>query len=459
DPDCCAHCGSKKIHQDDDVLDTWFSSSLWPFSTMGWPEQTPELQKFFPTTTLVTAHDIIYFWVARMIMMALYIQKDIPFSDVYITALVRDAQGRKMSKSLGNAIDPIDLIENFGVDSVRFTLAIMAAQGRNINLAEERIEGYRNFTNKIWNASRLILSTIEEGESLGGIIDDSQLQWPDRWILSRLQHAIAAARKGMEEYKFNDASEALYQFVWHEYCDWYLELIKPRLYGDDENAKRVVKRVALQVLETALRALHPMIPFLTEELWQVLKTLGMTEDHLSISQCAYPRADETKIEAELEKDVEIFQQVLYTIRNIRGELNVAPSAETTVEFKIQSAEHKAFLQAYYPLISSLCKINKELISGEDLHPKAASSVGMVSGIEIRVDWPAEVEEKEIQRLEKQVEQLAKVIVSREKKLSNANFVDRAPKDVVEQEKARFESEKQEYERLSHQLELLTANRA
>ena len=455
DPDQCAHCGSKNIHRDEDVLDTWFSSALWPFSTMGWPANTDALKKFFPTSTLVTGHDIIYFWVARMIMMSLYVHKEVPFQDVYITALVRDAQGRKMSKSLGNAIDPIDLIENYGVDSVRFTLAIMAAQGRNINLAEERIEGYRNFTNKIWNASRLILSSVEEGEKLRTDIAPDELQWADRWILSRLQHAIAAVRKGMEEYKFNEISEALYQFVWHEYCDWYLELIKPRLYGEDQTAKTVVKSIALQVLETALRALHPIIPFLTEELWQTLKSLGITSDHLSISQCQYPKADTSLIDDVMEKDVAIFQQMLYTIRNIRGELNVPPSLETTVEFKTSTAEQVEFLKKYYPLMTPLCRINKELICDPNLVPKAASSVGIVEGIEIRVDWPAEVQEKEMQRLKKQIEQLANVIQSREKKLSNPGFAERAPKDVVEQERARFEKEKTEHEQLSKQLAILT----
>ena len=270
DPSKCAHCESENIHQDPDVLDTWFSSALWPFSTMGWPEDTQELKKFYPTSVLVTGHDIIYFWVARMMMSGLHFMKEVPFSEVYITALVRDAQGRKMSKSLGNAIDPIDVIDKHGVDAMRFTLSIMAAQGRNINLAEERIEGYRNFTNKIWNAARLVLATVEDNQ----VIEEgasSELAWPDRWILSRLQHTIQATVKGMREYKFNEATEAVYQFVWHEYCDWYLELIKRRLYGSDSAAKIAAQRTALSVLETALRLMHPFIPFLTEEIWQMLK--------------------------------------------------------------------------------------------------------------------------------------------------------------------------------------------
>ncbi|MBZ0256108.1 valine--tRNA ligase, partial [bacterium] len=418
DPDACEHCGSKNIQQDEDVLDTWFSSALWPFSTMGWPEDTVELNKFYPTSVLVTGHDIIYFWVARMIMMGLYVQKDIPFSDVYITALVRDEQGRKMSKSLGNAIDPIDVIDEYGCDSVRFTLAIMAAQGRNINLAESRIEGYRNFTNKIWNAARLILATIEDGETLSNDIP-AELEWADRWILSRLQHTIAAARKGMEEYQFNETSESLYQFVWGEYCDWYLELIKPRLYGDDPAAAKIVKQVAFKVLEITLRMLHPIIPFITEELWQTLKKLGVAEDGFeSISQTAYPKADETRIDDALEAEAKLFQDMVYTIRNIRGELSIAPSVETKVEFKTATDAHDAFLNEYYPHLTALCKVNADLIAGRDLDGNPAVSVGVVDGCEVRVHWPDEVQEKEIERLKKQVENLRGQLEKREKKLAN-----------------------------------------
>ena len=455
DPTVCAHCGSPDIRQDEDVLDTWFSSALWPFSTMGWPEPTPLLEKFYPTRVLVTAHDIIYFWVARMIMMGLYIMKDIPFHEVYITALVRDAQGRKMSKSLGNAIDPIDVIEKYGVDSVRFTLAIMAAQGRNINLAEERIEGYRNFTNKIWNATRLILATITEGETLPRQFPSDRLEWADRWILSRLQHAVAAVRKGMEEYKFNDASESIYQFVWHEYCDWYLELIKPRLYGDDREAAAAVKSVAFQVLESALRMLHPFVPFITEEVWQILKPLGIPEENVvSISRTRYPVPDPSRMEDELEKEALKFQEFVYTIRNIRGELGISPSVETTVEFKTRNLEDDRFLQRYHPHLATLCKINKTLIAGQEIPPHPASSIGIVDGCEVRVHWPEAVKAKEIERLRKQVEQLQGSLLRREKKLANAGFTERAPAEVVEKERALFYKEKTECERLGTQLELL-----
>ena len=456
DPDRCAHCGDAQIRQDEDVLDTWFSSALWPFSTMGWPENTPLLEAFYPTSTLVTAHDIIYFWVARMMMMGLYIQNDVPFRHVYITALVRDAQGRKMSKSLGNAIDPITVIDQYGVDSVRFTLAILAAQGRNINLAEERIEGYRNFTNKIWNASRLILSTVQEGESFPHEIPHAHLHWADRWILSRLQEAVATARRGMEEYKFNEASEAIYQFVWHEYCDWYLELIKPRLYGENPEDRAVVRRIALQVLEIALRMLHPFCPFLTEELWQILKSLGLPgEDAASISSTTYPVVESARREPALEAEVKQFQDLVYTIRNIRGELGIAPNVETTVDFKTQSAAEDVFLNQYYPHLRTLCKINETLRAGRDLEPHPAASIGMVNGLEVRVHWSEEIERKEIERLQKQIEQLQSSLERRQVKLANPRFVERAPEDVVAQERDRFEKEKQDRDRLHQQLAMLS----
>lgn len=454
DPTKCAKCGSANLKQDEDVLDTWFSSALWPFSTMGWPQQTKELEAFYPTSTLVTGHDIIYFWVARMMMMGLYIMKDVPFSDVYITALVRDEQGRKMSKSLGNAIDPIDVIDKYGADSVRFTLAIMAAQGRNINLAEDRIEGYRNFTNKIWNASRLILATIDEGETLSTELPND-LAWSDRWILSRLQEAVAKSRKGMEEFKFNEASDAVYRFVWNEYCDWYLELIKPRLYSDDGDVQRTVKSVALQVLETALRLLHPFCPFITEELWQKLKEIGIATSEIeSISSTSYPTVNENLVDAAIEKEVQQFQDVVYTIRNIRGELGVSPSLETTVEFKTQTDGHTTFLNEYYPHIRTLCKINEDLKAGHDLADHPASSIGIADGMEIRVHWTDEVQKKEVVRLQKQIEQLNKVVAGREKKLSNDNFVARAPAEVVQQERDKCEQEKQEAAKLQNQLDVL-----
>jgi len=444
-----AQAGDRRLTRDTDVLDTWFSSALWPFSTMGWPEQTPELEAFYPTSVLVTAHDIIYFWVARMMMMGLHVMGDVPFHEVYITALVRDAQGRKMSKSLGNAIDPIDVIDQYGVDAMRFTLSIMAAQGRNINLAEERIEGYRNFTNKIWNAARLILATVDESQFDGKAFRDARfdLSWPDRWILSRLQHAIDATVKGMREYKFNDAAEAVYQFVWHEYCDWYLELIKRRLYGDDPAERAAAQRTALAVLETTLRLMHPFMPFLTEEIWQMLRKVGCTEqsDIPSIMVADYPKPDSSLVEENLEQDADRFQKILYTIRNIRGELGIAPSVQTDVEFLIRDGQQDGFLRRYWADMRPLCNLNEDLRVLNEWKENPASSSGLVDGIEIRVAWPEEVREKEYARLEKQLTRLEQDTERRRAKLSNEQFVGKAPAQVVEKERTVLAQAEEELE--------------
>ncbi|MFH1742743.1 MAG: valine--tRNA ligase [bacterium] len=464
DPSKCSHCGSEKIRQDPDVLDTWFSSALWPFSTMGWPEKTPELEMFYPTSVLVTAHDIIYFWVARMMMMGLHFMKEVPFGEVYITALVRDAQGRKMSKSLGNAIDPIDVIDKHGVDAMRFTLSIMAAQGRNINLAEERIEGYRNFTNKIWNAARLILSTVDSSEcaedsdvSNSAIRNPkSALGWPDRWILSRLQHTIQATVKGMREYKFNDAAEAVYQFVWHEYCDWYLELIKRRLYGSEPVAKSAAQHTALSVLEAALRLMHPFIPFITEELWQMLKKTGCVSQPgiPSIMAAEYPKPDTALIDDALESESALFQKVVYTIRNIRGELGISPAAQTEIEFLVRESQQEQIILQYWDDMRQLCNVNEQHRVYHEWKENPASSSGLVDGIEIRLAWPEEVREKESARLEKLLAKTDQDVQRRRGKLGNEQFVKKAPAEVVERERAALATAEEELALVQRKVEAL-----
>src|SRR4026208_1826053 len=266
-PEKCAKCGSTDLVRDPDVLDTWFSSGLWPFSTLGWPEQTPELKTYYPTSVLVTGLDILFFWVARMIMMGLKFMGDVPFRNVYIHALVRDAEGQKMSKSKGNVIDPLHVMEEFGTDALRFTLATMASPGRDIKLAEERIEGYRNFANKIWNAARFSLMNLDGPRTAGA---PAERAFPDRWILSRLNHTIQLVTSELENYRFDRAANALYQFIWHEYCDWYLELIKPALQGHTSPEAPGTRQTLVETLETTMRLLHPFMPFLTEEIWQTL---------------------------------------------------------------------------------------------------------------------------------------------------------------------------------------------
>ncbi|HEX7372046.1 MAG TPA: valine--tRNA ligase, partial [Thermodesulfobacteriota bacterium] len=306
----CPACGHSELRQETDVLDTWFSSALWPFSTMGWPKKTRDLEVFYPTSVLVTGFDILFFWVARMMMMGLKFMGDVPFRDVYIHALVRDAEGQKMSKSRGNVIDPLEVIEKFGTDSFRFTLAAFAAQGRDIRLSEERISGYRNFANKIWNASRFTLTHLQ-GYDPGKPAGEAQLTLADQWILSRVNKTVAQVREGLDAYKFNEAASAVYQFLWHEFCDWYIELIKPALYQDqDPGRKWLAQNVLARVLDTSLRLLHPFMPFITEEIWDKIR--GVSEDLIIVSKWPEPR-EEFDFRAESEETL-IFQQMVYWIR-------------------------------------------------------------------------------------------------------------------------------------------------
>ncbi|MDK2848602.1 MAG: valyl-tRNA synthetase, partial [Desulfuromonadales bacterium] len=270
DPTTCSHCGGSELRQETDVLDTWFSSALWPFSTMGWPDKTATLEKFYPTSCLITGFDILFFWVARMMMMGIRFMGQVPFKDVYIHALVRDAQGQKMSKSKGNVIDPLTVIDEYGTDAFRFTLAAFAAQGRDVKLSLDRIAGYRNFVNKLWNASRFALMNLEGFDPAGIDLDNSDLALSERWILTRLIEVAGEAGQALEEYRFNEAAGVLYAFTWHEFCDWFIELSKDDLYGEDETRKATSRAVLYTVLEQLLRLLHPFMPFVTEEIWQAL---------------------------------------------------------------------------------------------------------------------------------------------------------------------------------------------
>src|SRR5215468_1112422 len=322
----CPKC-SGPLRQDTDVLDTWFSSGLWPFSTLGWPESTPELPVFYPTSVLVTGFDIIFFWVARMAMLGLKFMGDVPFRHVYIHALVRDAEGQKMSKSKGNVIDPLSVMDKYGTDAFRFTLAALAAQGRDIRLAEERIEGYRNFANKIWNASRLVLT------NLGGYdakrARRGRPSVADRWILSRLTATVAEARKALDAYRFNEAASVVYQFLWHELCDWYLEIAKRSLYQtDDPIARAVTQHTLVQTLEATLRLLHPFMPFLTEEIWQRLPHRGET-----IMTAPFPKSSRRWRDADAERHMHPVIDIVGAVRAIRSESRISPAVELAVTIK------------------------------------------------------------------------------------------------------------------------------
>ena len=404
DPTSCEKCGSTGVRQDSDVLDTWFSSALWPFSTMGWPDITPALEKYYPTSVLVTGFDIIFFWVARMIMMGLKFMKDIPFRDVYIHALVRDEQGNKMSKSRGNVIDPLVIMDEYGTDAFRFTLAIFAAQGRDIIMSEKRIEGYRAFCNKIWNATRFILMNLGDTFTPARI-EPSSLEGFDRWILARLNGAIEAVDRALGEYRFNDAAQAIYEFWWHEYCDWYLELTKTRLYSGKEGtseSSETAKQVLYHVLKTGLKLLHPFMPFITEEIWDRIKT---GEDGRIIAS-AWPSVNPDWTFEKESGDAEIFKEIVYKIRNIRGEMNVPPSKKANVAFKTSNARIAEIIDRESANIRSLAKVEDIIVDAAYIPGKTDASA-IMPDCELFLPLEGLIDiEKEKARLVKEMDRVA-----------------------------------------------------
>ncbi|MBI3353725.1 MAG: valine--tRNA ligase [Nitrospirae bacterium] len=430
----CPTCGSSKLIQDEDVLDTWFSSALWPFSTLGWPKKTTELSKFYPTDTLVTGFDIIFFWVARMIMMGLKFMNDVPFKDVYIHALVRDADGQKMSKSRGNVIDPLIMIDRFGADALRFTLSAMASPGRDIKLSEDRIEGYRNFCNKIWNASRFALMNVK-----GDIKKDIKgYNIFDRWILSRLNRLTKEITASLQEYRFDEAANAIYQFIWHEFCDWYLEAAKPVLYKKDNADKRnITQTVMIHSLETSLRLLHPFMPFITEEIWQRLPKLGAVSGMESIMLAPYPSADESLINDAIEEEVRLLQDVISCVRNIRGEMNIPPSVEIDILLKAAEGKRADLYRQHSEYIKFLAKA-KGIKIGSDIMKPHIAATAVLKDAEIYIPLEGVVNfDGELPRLQKELEKIKKEIEFINKKLANQDFINKAPKDVVEKEKEKY----------------------
>jgi len=444
DPSSCAHCNSDEIRQETDVLDTWFSSALWPFSTMGWPEKTPELATFYPTSCLVTGFDILFFWVARMMMMGLHFMDEVPFKDVYIHALVRDAQGQKMSKSKGNVIDPLTVIDQYGTDAFRFTLAAFAAQGRDIKLAEDRISGYRNFCNKVWNAARFTLMNLEGFEPDTLVFEDLRLTEADEWILHRLNETSRETNRALDEYRFNEAAMGLYQFTWSEFCDWYLELSKQELYGDDLLRRRTTQYVLWTVLDHLLRMLHPFMPFITEEIWQSLPkgdvcTLrGSGGDWApSIMLAPYPRPREDwQFEDAADRMAQVMA-VISAIRTIRGEMEVPPSREIGVMISAATNRSEELIRLFEGKIKALARVS-ELTIGQHL-PKPEDAAVQPAGnyqVYIPLKGLVDVAEEE-KRLLKEIAKLDKEIELFTKKLENPSFVDRAPAEIVAKEKAKL----------------------
>ncbi|OAA29763.1 valyl-tRNA synthetase [Kosmotoga arenicorallina S304] len=432
DLNACPHCGSSNIRQDEDVLDTWFSSQLWPFTTLGWPEATEDLKTFYPTSTLFTAFDIIFFWVARMIMAGYQFMNDKPFSHVYIHQLVRDKKGRKMSKSLGNGIDPLEVIKEYGTDPMRFTLAMLAAQGRDIKLDSRFFDSYRKFANKIWNATRFVLMNLDGHKSVE--ISSLDLELEDRWILSRLQHTIKAVTDALEAYDFNIAAKKIYSFFWNELCDWYIESVKERLKGNHEERK-VAQNVLVKVLDDSLRLLHPFMPFITEELWQKLPVDG---DAIIISKWPEPNKDLIDIEAEstYKKIIDIVKG----IRSLKAEMNIPPS--TKVKIYSVGAPFAEKVSDMISLLSNSHRLNheKSKIAGS---ATAYTSEDFTLYVELgEIDLSTE-----LKRLEKKIKILDTEISRLEKKLSNEKFIEQAPEEVVEETKEKHSEMKAQLERL------------
>jgi len=440
----CQACGCKTFVQETDVLDTWFSSGLWPFSTLGWPDQTDELNTFYPTSVLVTGFDILFFWVARMMMMGIHFMEDIPFEKVYIHALVRDAEGKKMSKSKGNVIDPLEVMDQFGTDAFRFTLAALAAQGRDIKLSEERILGYRHFVNKIWNAARLVLMNLDTEVNVEE--KDSVHSLPDRWILTRLGQVAESISKAIEDFHFNDAATLCYHFIWHEFCDWYLEMAKPGLYGKDRNKKESTKVVAQKVLKGALKLLHPFMPFVTEEIWGKLPG---TEGSIMIAR--FPEAsDYIKDENALE-EMSLLMGVITGIRNIRGEMNISPSKKVNILIDAAEKEEADFLSSNLVHIKSLAKVEDATIASGIPKPEAsATAVFGQNQIHVLLKGILDFRE-ERKRLEKQIKKIEKDIEVSKRKLSNRGFLKKAPAEIVEEVTEKVETLTLKLEKLNQNL--------
>ena len=448
DPASCSTCQSKNLVQDPDVLDTWFSSGLWPFSTMGWPEETPELKRYYPTAVLVTGFDILFFWVARMIMLGLKFTGDVPFRDVYIHALVRDAEGQKMSKTRGNVIDPLVMIDAYGADALRFTLTALAVQGRDIRLSEERIAGYRHFMNKLWNATRFCLQNLAGYDPMR--VDPAHLQpeLADRWICSRLQRVITEVRQALANYAFNEAAHLLYHFVWHELCDWYIELAKQRLRGNGI-PRLTAQHTLATVLDQTLRLLHPLIPFITEELWQ---HLPQASESLVIA--SYPTADARCIDATAESQMQLLMDVVSAIRTMRGEVRLAPSQRVEARLRVEDATQQALLQQHAAYLTTLATLQTLHIDAAMQRPEAAATA-VVAGINIYVPLAGLIDfAQEKQRLEKDLQKLRQELQQTERKLGNAQFLERAPTDIVAKERTAQAERQDKLQRLQAAMERL-----
>ena len=442
DPTACPKCGGKNLKQDEDVLDTWFSSALWPFSTLGWPDQTEDLKYFYPTTMLVTGYDIIFFWVARMIFSGIEHMGETPFETVLIHGLVRDELGRKMSKSLGNGVDPLEVVDQYGADALRFSLVMGVSPGNDTRYSTEKVESARNFANKVWNASRFVLMNVKEKAEL----DPSKLEIADKWILTRLQEAIRSISAHMEEGDFGLAATKIYDFAWSEFCDWYIELSKARLLGEDGESKETVRAVLLYVLEALLKLLHPFMPFLTEEIYQYLPG---SEGFLMLQK--WPEAKAGLDFPEEENRMQGVMEIIRTIRNLRSEMNVAPGKRTRLMLLAAEGWHDALEngEGYFRRLAGVLGI-EFLTDRAELKEKTVSAVTGAAELFIPLGDLVDFE-KEIARLQKELDNLNKETERARAKLGNPGFVAKAPAALVEGEKAKLAANEQKARALENRI--------
>jgi len=440
----CPKCGGK-VKQDEDVLDTWFSSALWPFSTLGWPEKTPELDYFYPTSSLVTGYDIIFFWVARMIFSGMEHMKETPFEHVFIHGLVRDSQGRKMSKSLGNGIDPLEIVEKYGADALRFTLATGNAPGNDMRFYMERVEASRNFANKIWNASRFTLMNLDIEENK--LPDISQLQTEDKWIVSKYNKVVKEVTENLDKFELGIALSKLYDFIWDNFCDWYIELVKPRLFDKENPTGKTAQYVLTYVLSNTMKLLHPFMPFITEEIWQHLPHEGE-----SIMISSYPEYDESLVFEDDEKAMELIMEAITAIRNRRAEMNVPPSKKAKVIIVTDKADVFSKGAMFFEKLASA---SEAVVQGDKSGISENAVNVVVPGAEIFLPLDELVDkEKELERLNAEKKKLEGEIKRVEGKLNNEGFVSKAPQKVIDEEKAKGVKYKEMLEKVLESIESL-----
>lgn len=461
DPSVCEKCNNKDIQQDNDVLDTWFSSALWPFSTMGWPENTETLETFYPTNVLVTGHDIIFFWVSRMIMTGLEFKRDVPFRQVYIHGLVRDSQGRKMSKSLGNSVDPVDMIEKYGADALRYSFLAHIHSGKDFKFSEQRTEGYRNFMNKVWNATRFALSHLTDfkipAEGTAALPNKSAMSAFDQWIIYKLGLVEKTVEDAMEQMRFSDAANSLYHFVWYEFCDWYIEFVKPITNGPKNAERDAAQMVIAQVLNRVMRLLHPFAPFISEELYQ---KLPIKNQACIIDQYPNVRNDKALISLGNEKaanEIDLVKEVITAIRNIRGENRISPALKIKVRLATQDGQTQKTLSENRSALETLGRTETLDIGEAGNLSKCAVTPVVVGTSKVSVIIPLEglVDiEEEIKRIQKALEKLTKDVATLTGRLSNENFVKNASEEVVEADRQLLETAKAQIDSLRGTLKRL-----